>query len=108
MLHLTSSNFETEIIHTKSPVVVMFYADWCAKCAMMKPVVSDLEKKFAGKVRFGEVEIEESAELAADYGADNLIPTFILFKQGKPAGILKGLIDENVFEQRIKKIFINC
>ena len=103
MLHLTSRNFETEIIHTKSPAVVIFYADWCPKCAMMKPVVTELEKKFAGRVRFGEVEIEESAVLAAEY-APEIVPTFVLFKDKKSVGVMGGMMDEHTFESRMLEI----
>lgn len=67
MLHLTAKNFKIEVKDTSLPVVVMFYAIWCGKCAMMKPVVEDIEKKYAGKIKFCEVEIEESAVLAAEY-----------------------------------------
>ncbi|MFR8178667.1 MAG: thioredoxin family protein [Dorea sp.] len=63
MLHLTAKNFQIEVKDTSLPVVVMFYAIWCGKCAMMKPVVEDIEKKYAGKIKFCEVEIEESAVL---------------------------------------------
>ena len=63
MLHLTAKNFQIEVKDTSLPVVVMFYAIWCGKCAMMKPVVEDIEKKYVGKIKFCEVEIEESAVL---------------------------------------------
>ena len=45
MLHLTAKNFAAEAKHDPLPVVVMFYAIWCGKCAMMKPVVEEIEKK---------------------------------------------------------------
>ena len=70
MLHLTAKNFQIEVKDTSLPVVVMFYAIWCGKCAMMKPVVEDIEKKYAGKIKFCEVEIEESAVLAAEYAPE--------------------------------------
>ena len=80
MLHLTAKNFQIEVKDTSLPVVVMFYAIWCGKCAMMKPVVEDIEKKYAGKIKFCEVEIEESAVLAAEY-APEIVPTIVLFKE---------------------------
>ena len=52
MLHLTAKNFQIEVKDTSLPVIVMFYAIWCGKCAMMKPVVEDIEKKYAGKIKF--------------------------------------------------------
>ena len=46
MLHLTARNFETEVKKSTLPTVVMFYAIWCGKCAMMKPVMEHLEEKY--------------------------------------------------------------
>ena len=86
MLHLTTQNFESfRACHwqlssdapagesTDHPVfaVVMFYAVWCGKCAMMRPIIEDLEKKYqkkySGSIRFFEVETTESGLLAAEY-----------------------------------------
>lgn len=104
MLHLTAKNFEIEAKHSPRPVVVMFYAVWCGKCAMMKPVIEDIEKKYMQKVRFCEVDVDKSEALAAEYEAD-IVPTFIFFNGNKVVGVLQGIIDSDVFETRMKKIF---
>lgn len=106
MLHLTAKNFETEARQSTVPTVVMFYAIWCGKCAMMKPIVEEIEKKYAGQMKFCEVEIEESAVLAAEYEAD-IIPTFVCFKDCEILGIMRGVIEEEQFEKRLQKIFRN-
>ena len=103
MLHLTAKNFQIEVKDTSLPVVVMFYAIWCGKCAIMKPVVEDIEKKYAGKIKFCEVEIEESAVLAAEY-APEIVPTFVLFKDKKSVGVMGGMVDEHTFESRMLEI----
>lgn len=106
MLHLTAKNFQIEVKQSSVPVVVMFYAIWCGKCAMMKPVIEELEVKYRGKIKFCEVEIEESAVLAAEYEAD-IVPTFVFFEQKEIVGVIKGMLDEATFDQRIHKIFRN-
>lgn len=106
MLHLTAKNFDTEVKHESLPVVVMFYAVWCGKCAMMKPIAEDAEKKYRRKIKFCEVEIEESELLAAEYDTE-IVPTFICFKEGRIVGAMRGIIDEDVFYERIQKIFRN-
>ena len=107
MLHLTTQNFESfRACHwqlssdapagesTDHPVfaVVMFYAVWCGKCAMMRPIIEDLEKKYqkkySGSIRFFEVETTESELLAAEYQTD-LLPTFATVYKGN---IIKNLI----------------
>lgn len=103
MLHLTVRNFETEIRQEALPAVVMFYASWCGKCAMMKPVVEDIEKKYKGRIKFCETDIDESHALAARYYADT-IPTFIFFKRNAAVGRLQGMIDEEIFEKRMRQI----
>ncbi|BDF39751.1 thioredoxin [Lachnospiraceae bacterium] len=106
MLHLTAKNFDSEVKHESLPVVVMFYAVWCGKCAMMKPIAEDAEKKYKRKIKFCEVEIEESELLAAEYDTE-IVPTFICFKEGRIVGAMRGIIDEDVFYDRIQKIFRN-
>ena len=64
MLHLTAKNFTEEIEKSSLPVVVMFYAAWCGKCAMMKPLVEDIEAKYRRRILFCETEIDESPSLA--------------------------------------------
>ena len=60
MLHLTCENFETRIIKDPRPAVVLFYARWCGKCAMTRPMVEDAAERHQRRVRFFEVEIDES------------------------------------------------
>lgn len=106
MLHLTVKNFDSEVKQARLPVVVMFYADWCGKCAMMKPIAEEAEKKYRRKIKFCQVEIEESEALAAKYDTE-IVPAFIMFKDGRIAGVMQGIIDETVFDERIQKIFRN-
>lgn len=106
MLHLTAKDFDSEVKHESLPVVVMFYAVWCSKCAMMKPIAEDAEKKYRRKIKFCEVETEESKLLAAEYDTE-IVPTFICFKDGRIVGTMRGIIDEDVFYDRIQKIFRN-
>ena len=106
MLHLTAKNFETEVKQSPLPAIVMFHAVWCGKCAMMMPVVEELEEKYEDQYKFCDVEIEESAVLAAEYEAD-IVPTFVLFKDGIMQAELKGMMSKSSFEQAIKEIFRN-
>ncbi len=106
MQHLTSKNFSAETGRGSLPVVVMFYAVWCGKCAMMKPMIEEIEKKYRGRIKFCEAEIDESPLLAAHYEADT-VPTFVFFQRGHCLGSMHGIIDEGIFEQRLQKIFRN-
>lgn len=103
MLHLTEQSFRTEVNQDKIPVVVMFYASWCAKCAMTKPVAEDIEKRYRKKVKFCEVEIEESPDLAAKYGVD-IVPTFVMFKSNAAIARMQGTVGEKTLEKRVKEL----
>lgn len=103
MIHLTAKNFAIEAKHSPDPVVVMFYAVWCGKCSMMKSVLEKLEQRYCDRIRFCEVEIDESAVLAAEYGAD-IVPTFVTFRDGEVYSIMRGVIDEEIFAERIKEL----
>ena len=107
MLHLTTENFEAEITSYPRPAVVMFYALWCGKCAMMKPVAEDVAARNQSRIKFCEVEVDESPLLADKYGAD-IVPTFVLFQKGKAVKTMKGMLSESVLEQRLLQIFRNC
>ena len=125
MLHLTTQNFDIcRMNHwqfsSDTPAkagpehptlaVVMFYAVWCGKCAMMRPVIEDLEKKYqkkySGIIRFFEVETTESGLLAAEYQTD-LLPTFLFFKDQELIAVIQGMISQNDFDARLQKIFRN-
>ena len=107
MLHLTANNFVTEIKTSSLPVVVMFYAAWCGKCAMMKPLVEDIEPVYKDRIRFCEVEVEESPGLADRYDA-SIVPTFAFFQKGRLLGELQGVMEDTTFERHLQKIFRIC
>lgn len=82
------------------PVVVMFYAGWCGKCSMMKPIVESVEKKFRGRIKFCKIDIDECASLAKEYGM-SIVPAFVMFKNGEIESLMQGILDEEVFEERV-------
>ena len=107
MLHLTANDFSAEIKRNRLPVVVMFYAAWCGKCAMMKPLVEDIETAYKKRILFCEVEVDESPGLAEQYNA-SIVPTFAFFQNGRLLGELQGVIEDTTLERHLQKIFRNC
>ena len=107
MLHLTAQNFDTETYNSTAWVIVMFYANWCGKCAMMKLVFEDLAKKYRSQIKFFQVDIESSPSLAQKYQTD-IVPAFFFFKNGQIEAAFDGIINEKTFDIRIQKIFRNC
>jgi thioredoxin 1 len=71
-----------EIINGSIPVLVDFYADWCAPCKMMTPILEQLSKEMKGSVRVVKVNVDNNREAAMQYGIRN-IPTILLFRNGQ-------------------------
>lgn len=85
MIVLNDNNFQKEVLESPVPVLVDFYADWCGPCQMAGPVLEELDKEMAGKVKFGKLNVDEAQATAAKYQVMS-IPTVILFKDGQEAG----------------------
>ncbi len=86
---IDDSNFEQVVLNSKIPVLLDFWAAWCAPCRMVAPVVDELAKEYDGKVSFGKVDVDQNPKIASKYGIMS-IPTLILFKDGKPMTNMVG------------------
>jgi thioredoxin 1 len=89
-IQLTDANFEQEVLKSALPVLVDFWAPWCGPCRMIGPVVEELAKEYAGKVKVCKLNTDEAQDTASKYNI-SAIPTILLFKAGKVAQELVGL-----------------
>ena len=87
---LTAENFSAEVLSSDVPVLVDFWAPWCRPCLMVAPIVEEIAGESAGKVKVGKINIDEHPAVAKDYEVMS-IPTLILFKEGKVAGMSVGV-----------------
>ena len=78
---VTSENFDS-LKKGNLPLVVDFWAEWCGPCKMISPIISQLAEEYDGRLVVGKCNVEESEELAAEYGIRN-IPTLLFFKNGQ-------------------------
>ncbi len=90
LITLTQENFAKEVLQASQPTLVDFWAEWCGPCKMLTPILDELANEYAGRVRFGKVNIDEHQGLAAEYGISS-IPTLLLFKDGQVANQMVGL-----------------
>lgn len=101
VLTLTSENFEEEVINSNVPVLVDFWASWCMPCKMMSPVIDEIANEEKENLKVGKINIDEQTDLAVKYGVMS-IPTFIVFKNGKPANMSVGVQDKNKILELLK------
>lgn len=103
MLELNKTNFEKEVLKSKLPVLVDFFAFWCAPCMAMAPVFERVSKDFEGKVKFAKLNIDQNRELADEYGVMS-IPTLLLFVNGEEKDRLVGAMDDTTLKEKLKEI----
>ena len=87
---ITTTNFEQEVLQSQIPVLLDFWADWCAPCRMAAPIIDEIAAETAGKVKVGKVNVDTDIELAQRYRIAS-IPTFLVFKNGELAEKAIGL-----------------
>ncbi|MCS7140127.1 MAG: thioredoxin [Candidatus Nezhaarchaeota archaeon] len=102
VLHLDSEHFKELLKVEKRPIIVDFWAEWCAPCRMLSPIIDKLAEKYSGKVVFVKVNVDENPEIAEQYGI-MAIPTLILFINGIEADRIVGLVPERQIEALIRK-----
>ncbi|MBO5317629.1 MAG: thioredoxin [Oscillospiraceae bacterium] len=81
--HITTENFEKEVLGSDRPVLVDFWASWCGPCRMVIPIVEELAREYP-EYKVGKVNVDEEAELASRFGIMS-IPTLLVFRDGKLA-----------------------
>ncbi|RLG50385.1 MAG: thioredoxin [Thermoproteota archaeon] len=100
-VELDSSSF-WKFVRENRVAVVDFWAEWCMPCRIVAPVIEELSRKYAGRVAFGKLNVDESPEIAAQLQI-MAIPTLVLFIDGKPVDRLTGAYPKPAIERWISR-----
>lgn len=103
ILHTSSETFEQDVLKSKLPIFVDFYADWCGPCKVVSPLLDILSTEYKGKLNFVKVDVDASPDIAGKYGIQS-IPTMMIFKDGKPVARMVGAAGKDYYERQIKSI----
>ena len=103
VIQVTDQNFETTVGSAQQPVLVDFWATWCAPCKMLKPMVEELATEYAGRVTIAELDVDANPITASKFGVLS-IPTLILFRGGKPAQRIVGYQPKANLRQKIDAV----
>jgi thioredoxin 1 len=102
VLEVTDTNFEGEVLKSSLPVLVDFWAVWCAPCRAIAPHVEAIATEFAGKIRVGKCDIDANPQIPSQFEVRS-IPTLLLFKDGKVLGQLVGAVPRAKLDDFVKK-----
>ena len=102
IINTTNDNFQGDVLDSNVPVLVDFWATWCAPCKAIAPVLEDLAAEYDGKAKVVKVDVTENQEIAARYGIRN-IPALYLFKDGEVVDQVVGALPRSQLVNFVEK-----
>ena len=103
VIEITEDIFETEVLNSKTPVFVDFWASWCGPCRMIAPIINQLADEFDGKAKITKVNVDDQPNLAKKYDIMT-IPTVLIFKNGKILETSVGVKSKSEFEDMLNNL----
>jgi len=99
---LTRDNFQTEVLSSPIPVLVDFWAEWCAPCKIIAPAVAEIAETYAGKLKVGKLNVDDFGDVAQTYQVRG-IPNLKIFKNGKIVEEIVGAVPKAELVKRVEK-----
>jgi len=97
---VTTDNFKEEVLESTVPVLADFWAQWCAPCRMVDPILAQMADEYDGKLKIAKVNVDEAGELASKYNIVS-IPSILLFDKGKLVKQQVGAVPRQIFEKMV-------
>ena len=92
--HLSDAAFEQEVLQSSLPVLVDYWAEWCGPCKMIAPILDDISKEYAGRLKVVKLNIDDNQQTPPKYGIRG-IPTLMLFKNGNVEATKVGALSKS-------------
>jgi len=101
--NFTDQDFEEQVLKSEMPVVVDFWAPWCAPCRIVSPIIEELAKDFEGMVKVGKMNVDDNPNYPSQYGVMS-IPSILIFKNGEPVKTMIGAQSRENFKKGIDEV----
>ncbi|PTL77424.1 thioredoxin [Vitiosangium sp. GDMCC 1.1324] len=103
VMNIGDGDFDKEVLKSDQPVLVDFWATWCAPCRAIAPAVAELATQYKGKVKVAKINIDDNQDTPQQYGIRS-IPTLLVFKGGKVVEQIVGAVPKTKLEAALKKV----
>lgn len=97
---ITDANFEQEVLKSNLPVLIDFWAEWCAPCRMIAPMVEEIAKEYDGKLKVGKLDVDSNPQVSMKYGVRS-IPTLLVFRDGRVVEQIIGAVPKRQLVDKI-------
>jgi thioredoxin 1 len=102
VLNIGDGEFQKEVLESQQPVLVDFWATWCAPCRAIAPLIDDLASQYKGQVKVAKINIDDNQGTPQQYGIRS-IPTLLVFKGGQVVEQIVGRVDKSRIEDALRK-----
>ena len=99
----TDQNFKDEVLGSETPVLVDFWAEWCAPCRIVSPIIEELATEYGEKLKVGKLDVDANGQSAQNYGVMS-IPSIIFFKNGQPVKTMIGAQSKDNYKREIDAV----
>ena len=102
-IEFTDGNFDVEALQSELPVIVDFWAAWCAPCRMIAPIIEDFANDYEGRAKVGKLDVDSNQQTAIKYGVRS-IATVLILKNGQVVDTIIGALPKASFVEKLEAV----